>query len=113
MDVIRGKNTGKESAAIFPNQLVTLDHLEMFKEELLSRIKNILDGSSGVAAKKWLKSIDVRKLLGISPGTLQNLRVNGTIPFTKIGGVLYYDYEDIQRIMYANRKHNLLPQQSG
>jgi len=45
----------------------------------------------------------VKKLLGISPGTLQNLRINGTLPFTKIGGVILYDYEDIQK-MLSNHK---------
>ncbi len=112
MEATRGKKTGRENSAIYQNQLVTLEHLEMLKEELLNRIRNMLDGTSGLNAKKWLKSIDVRKLLGISPGTLQNLRVNGTIPFTKIGGVLYYDHEDIQRVLSPNRKHNQLPSQS-
>ena len=34
-------------------------------------------------------------MLRISPGTLQNLRVNGTLAYTKIGGIIYYKYEDI------------------
>jgi hypothetical protein len=37
-------------------------------------------------SKQWLKSVDVRKMLNISPGTLQNLRINGTLRYTKIGG---------------------------
>jgi hypothetical protein len=37
-------------------------------------------------------------MLKIAPGTLQNLRVNGTIHYTKIGGILYYKQEDIQRL---------------
>lgn len=41
---------------------------------------------------------DVRKLLNISQGTMQNLRVNDTLPFTKIGGMIYYDAENIRRI---------------
>jgi hypothetical protein len=39
---------------------------------------------------QWLKSSEVRKLLKISSGTLQNLRINGTLNFYKIGGILYY-----------------------
>jgi len=46
-----------------------------------------------------LKSYEVRKLLGISPGTLQNLRLNETLPYTKIGGLMYYRYEDIRKLM--------------
>ena len=43
------------------------------------------------------------ELLQVSPGTLQNLRINGTLPFTKVGGILYYDHEDITKLMENNR----------
>ena len=56
--------------------------------------------------KKWLKSKEVRNMLGISPGTLQTLRINGTIPYSKVGGVIYYDNDEIQRILYANKINN-------
>ncbi|WP_370362918.1 hypothetical protein [Mucilaginibacter flavidus] len=42
-------------------------------------------------------------MLKISPGTLQNLRVNGTRTFTKIGGIMYYKYEDILKMMEGNK----------
>ena len=45
--------------------------------------------------------------LQISPGTLQNLRVNGTLPSTKIGGIIYYDAAEIQKVMEENRIHHL------
>jgi len=38
-------------------------------------------------------------------GTLQNLRVNGTLPFTKIGGVIFYEYEEIKKMLEKHR-HN-------
>ena len=53
--------------------------------------------------KKRLKSPEVRELLGISPGTLQNLRVNGTLPFTKVGSMVYYQSDDILRMLEENR----------
>jgi hypothetical protein len=46
---------------------------------------------------------DARKLLKISTGTLQNLRVNGTIPYTKIGGVIYYAYNDVLKMIEDNK----------
>lgn len=113
MEGTRAKKAVRENPAIYVGQLVTVEHFELFKEELLNRINNLLEGSSGQPGKKWLKSIDVRKLLGISSGTLQNLRVNGILPFTKIGGVLYYEYEDIQNVMSSNRRHNQLLKQEG
>ena len=86
--------------------IITTEDLQEFKAELLNDIKAMISHQSGIAPKKWLKSPEVRELLSISPGTLQNLRINGTLPFTKIGGVIYYDYEEIQKVMEENRIHN-------
>jgi hypothetical protein len=38
-------------------------------------------------------------MLGISSGTLQNLRVNRTLSYTKIGGIVFYRYDDIARLL--------------
>lgn len=86
-----------------PAEIVTSDDLREFKVELFRELKRMLQEHHGQPAKKWLKSYEIRKLLGISPGTLQNLRMNGTLPFTKIGGVLFYDYEDIRKMLEANQ----------
>lgn len=88
-----------EKPRIYREQLLTTDDLSDFKRQLLFEIKNMLKEHVGQPSKKYLKSKDVRKLLSISPGTLQNLRVNGTLPFTRIGGVIYHDSEDIQRML--------------
>lgn len=86
--------------------IITTEDLLEFKQELLKDIKAMINHQSGTIPKKWLKSPEVRDLLSISPGTLQNLRINGTLPYTKIGGVIYYDYEEILKIMDKNRIHN-------
>lgn len=86
--------------------IITTEDLLEFKMELLDGIKELLNTQSGNVAKKWLKSPEVRKLLGISPGTLQNLRVNGTLPYTRVGGVLYYDYQEIMQVLEKNRVDN-------
>ena len=46
------------------------------------------------------------ELLKISPGTIQNLRINGTLPYTKVGGIIFYDFEEIQQVMTKNRVHH-------
>lgn len=89
-----------------PATIITMEDLQKFKEELLEGIKDLLNDPSGQTSKRWLKSPEVRKLLDISPGTLQNLRINGTLPYTKMGGVLYYDQEEIMKVMENNRVHN-------
>lgn len=91
-----------------PTEIVTTDDLREFKIDLVKEIKQLLAVHHGQPAKKWLKSYEVRKLLGISPGTLQNLRINGTLPYTKIGGVLFYDYEEIKQMIEKNQIQNKL-----
>ncbi len=81
---------------------ITKADLENFKIELLEEIKKILPGATE-PPRKWLKSREVRDLLNISPGTLQNMRLNGTLPFTKIGGLTFYSNDDIIKLMESNK----------
>ncbi|AMR32531.1 MULTISPECIES: helix-turn-helix domain-containing protein [unclassified Mucilaginibacter] len=85
-------------------------NIEIITKDDLRRIENLLGEIKGLIkpgqaqSKQWLKSYEVRKLLNISPGTLQNLRVNGTLRYTKIGGLLYYKLEDIEKLLEGNSK---------
>ncbi|MEQ3676066.1 MAG: helix-turn-helix domain-containing protein [Dokdonia sp.] len=91
-----------------PTSIITTDDLREFKMELLDDIKKLLTNQAKGKFKKYLKSSEVMDLLQVSPGTLQNLRINGTLPYTKVGGIIYYDAEEIQTIMTANRvQHGL------
>lgn len=87
-------------------EIVTKDDLHNLKSELVQEIKSLLESQAPAGNKRYLKSPEVRKMLKISPGTLQNLRINGTLPYTKVGGVIYYDYEDILQVMKENRVDN-------
>ena len=85
------------------DQLLTRGDLEDFKQELLLSLLRIIDQRKEQPLKKWLKSHEVRNMLRISNGTLFSMRVNGTIPYTKIGNVIYYDQEEINQLL-ASRK---------
>jgi hypothetical protein len=50
----------------------------------------------------WLDSQIVMQALHISPRTLQTLRTNGTLPFSRIGRKLYYRKQDILKILSDN-----------
>ena len=90
-----------------PAQIITPEDLNEFKIELIEEIKKLFRQTGIQPVKQVLKSPDVRKLLNISPGTLQSMRINGTLPFSKIGGVIYYDYDDIQKMLTNNKiNHN-------
>lgn len=86
-------------------QVVTPDDLKNFKEEILAEVRAIFQKYSPAPYKRWLKSEEVRKLLKISSGTLQTLRLNGTLKFSKVGGIIYYDQEHVQELFVkASRK---------
>jgi excisionase family DNA binding protein len=86
------------------NQLVTLDDLEKFRVKLMMDIKMMLEGQFGKTPKRWLKSQEVTQLLKISKGTLYALRANGKIPFTRIGGLIFYDALEIERVLQAQNR---------
>ena len=77
---------------------ITKEDLQDFKKELLEEIQLLLHSSEHLR-KRWLRTEDVIKLLKISPNTLQHLRNTKQIPFFKISGILYYTYEDIEKMM--------------
>lgn len=79
-------------------EIITKEDLKQLKTEMLAEIRQLIKPEDR-QNKQWLKSAEVRKLLNISPGTLQNLRINGTLRFTKIGGMMYYKWEDINRLL--------------
>ncbi len=82
--------------------VVTTDDLEVFRHSLLNDLRSIIQ-IKAPKQMQWLKSSEVRKILKISPGTLQNLRINGTLSFTKIGSIIYYNQDDIDSMLAKNK----------
>lgn len=84
------------------NALITVADLNSFKLELLDEIRDILKEKK-VSSKKWLKTYEVLKMLRISPGKLVQMRKNKDLPYTPIGGVFYYDEEDVLKLLENNK----------
>ena len=89
-----------------PAQIITTDDLREFKTELLDDIKKLLKTRAETVNKSYLKSADLMKILKVSSGTLQTMRINGTLPYTKIGGIIFYDPDEICKVMKENSFHN-------
>ena len=83
--------------------IITKEDLQQFKTELLEGIEQLIKQKT-TEQKLWLRTSEVKSLLNISSGTLQNLRINGTLSCSKIGGTLYYNYNDIQKLS-MEQKH--------
>ncbi len=65
-------------------EILTREELHRFKSELIEEVKQTIKTNETVTNKQFLRSSEVRKLLKISSGTLQNLRIKGILPYEKI-----------------------------
>jgi len=83
-------------------EVVTSQDLDAFRTQLLNDIRQLLAPRDTKLVKPWLKNAEVKKLLSISSNTIQRLRVAGKLRSTKVGGVHYYRYEDIEKLLNNN-----------
>jgi len=83
-------------------EVITKEDLQEFRAQLLEDIQRLLSPPEAKRVKPWLKNLEVRKLLGISSNTLQRLRSAGKLRSSKVGGVHYYRYEDIERLLNSD-----------
>lgn len=81
-------------------EIVTLEKFNDFEERIFKELEGLKQYST--TESRWLKSNDVKELLGISHGKLQDLRDRGLIPFTKLGGVIFYDRSEIEKMLLKN-----------
>lgn len=87
--------------------IATLEDLQSFKEEIIQEIQKMKTSSATANSKKrWIRNTELQELLGISSSSIQNLRNNGTLPFTKLSGTIYYDVEQIDKLLSKGLKDN-------
>jgi len=93
-----------------PAQILTTDDLREFKLELLKEFKNLLQQVNQKPLdsnhRKFLKSSEVAALLDISLNTLYQLRINRQLPFTKVGGTIFFESSDIEAMMVKNKRQS-------
>lgn len=87
-------------------EVITTDDLREFRMELLQELQSFIKQLAQQPTKRWLKSPQVKELMGISAGTLANLRVNGTLKYSKLGGIILYDYDHIVFVIESNQVDN-------
>jgi hypothetical protein len=83
-------------------EIITKEDLLQFRLQLLEDLKSPLEPMAQPAEKRWLRSSEVRKMLSISHGTLQNLRITGKLHPSKVGGILFYKVEEIHVLLNSN-----------
>jgi hypothetical protein len=76
-------------------EIITHEDLQKFRLQLLEDLTRLMSGAvQPQTNKEWLRSSEVRKMLGISHGTLQNLR-------------MYYKYQDILRLLEGGEEKSM------
>jgi hypothetical protein len=85
-------------------EIITKEDLELFKVELLIEIKSLLKTAEKPAGE-WLRTKQVRKILDVSPNTLQMFRVSGKLKFTKVGSIFYYKKQEVYQMLEGKDKN--------
>ncbi|MBK5722687.1 helix-turn-helix domain-containing protein [Dysgonomonas sp. Marseille-P4677] len=85
-------------------QILTYEDFKEFEARILKEIEEIKKALPSISPKKWLRSSDIKELLGISHGKLQTMRNNREIPFTVIGGTIFYSLEDVNKMLDAKKQ---------
>lgn len=82
-------------------EILTKEDMELFRIRLLNDIKNIIQDQMQPFAEKpeGYKTSDARKILGCCVNKLVSLRITRKLRTKKIGGTLYYNREDIKRLL--------------
>jgi len=109
-------------SSLDPEQTTNYDHkaaklqaYERLQGYLLNRLRQLkgpgmtLEEDSAISNERppndrLIKSHQVLRLLAISESTLQKMRKNGTIPYRKMGGILYYYESEILKVLEDVRR---------
>ncbi|MFD2602949.1 DNA-binding protein [Flavobacterium suzhouense] len=88
------------------SESITKEDLHEFGTMLLHNLHKAMKNSVAEQKKEdqpeWLKSKTVRKLMDMSPGSIQNLRITGRVRFKKVMGSYYYNRSDLLALFSTN-----------
>ena len=82
-------------------------------EEIKTTVHAIKQKQVGAIKENWIDGQDIMLALNISKRTLQTLRDNGTLPFSRISGKFYYKVSDIETLLSNHYVSNLKHKKHG
>jgi hypothetical protein len=82
--------------------VITAEDLERQHQKVVDEVKFAVSNidSSNV---RWIRSKQVKELLGISDSKLQTMRINRSITYSQIDGTYFYDKESILSLLEQNK----------
>lgn len=84
------------------SEYVTKDDLRQYSLMIIDEIRKLKPEIKKDDEVEWLKSRAARKMLTMSAGSLQNLRVTGQVRFKKVLGSYYYNRTDLLKLFTEN-----------
>ena len=84
------------------SEQVTKDDLRQFSLMIIDEIRKLKPEIKKDDDVEWLKSRAAKKLLSMSAGSLQNLRIAGQVRFKKVLGSYYYNKADLMKLFTNN-----------
>ena len=81
--------------------------VEINKFLIEANINHFCENQAKILLDDWIDGQVVMQTLHISPRTLQSLRSNGFLPYSRIGNKLYYLKIDLLKILSDNYKKRM------
>ncbi len=83
--------------------MLTLSELQAFADRIENLVKRLENHCTNYGmANRWLDNQEVMRLLKISPRSLQSYRDQGILPFTRLGGKIYYKASGVEDLLERN-----------
>ena len=76
----------------------TFEEIAAKLDYFVQRVESLCSEHGGKETGEWMDNHEVCRRLRISPRTLQTMRENGTLAYTKISHKVYYRPEDVKSI---------------
>ena len=82
--------------------VINAEDLERQLQKVVDEVKSAVtnNDSSNV---RWIRSKQVKELLGISDSKLQTMRINRSITYSQIDGTYFYDKDSILSLLEQNK----------
>ena len=87
-------------------EIITKTDFNDFKLELRDLILEILNNSQPFK-KEILSNEELMELLNVSSSTLRKYRITGKLTYSKVDGLIYYEYKDIQNFIRSFKTNTL------
>jgi len=75
-------------------------------KEVKACLEKIVQTRAEIFKQNWIDGQEVMIALNISQRTLQTLRDNGTLPYSRINGKFYYKVSDLEALLDSNYSAN-------